>query len=340
MNIRMMLPGWTVPPTSDETHIRKYSTTGDILSFKRCQRQYGYFGVRGFASATNTQRYFGTLVHDVLDRVNRRYLMSPDRTLVALPTREEVVRLVEEAHERLVRSGVRPYNARMQQETAINLIDRFVQLIGRVFFQYVKETEYRLERALRTHANKDYILTGVVDVLSGAVSHALGLPFSTMPDDVEIWDYKSGKMPAKRSPELRDYEYQMRVYAELYRQQTGEYPARAVLVFLGELGNEAVWEAAQRDQARSRDLIMRAIYTIQPTDRSVQSAMEDFHRTVEAIEYQRSLPYSDQWGAPPTDKTDQLVDDATCEACELRYNCSHFEFKDPRRATRERVEPL
>ncbi|MFN7929353.1 MAG: PD-(D/E)XK nuclease family protein [Blastocatellia bacterium] len=84
-------------------------------------------------------------------------------------------------------------------------------------------------------------------ILSGAVSHALGLPFSTEDDDIEIWDYKSGSMPKKNSYEMKSYQYQMQVYAELYRQQTGEYPARSVLVFVGELGDDKEWAKAEKD---------------------------------------------------------------------------------------------
>lgn len=332
MNLTETLAGWTVPKPSAETHIRKYSTTADILSFKRCRRQYGYFGVRGFASATNTQRYFGTLVHDVLDRINREYREAP-----SLPDHARIVELVQEAHERLVRSGVRPYNSRQQQEQAVKLVERFVLLIGPHFFPHVRQTEYRLERALRTPERRDYILTGIVDVLSGSVSHELGLPFSTMPDDIEIWDYKSGKMPEKGSRELEDYQYQMWVYAELYRQQTGDYPARSVLVFLGELGRDADWAAARSNAARARGLIMKAIYPIYPTPKHVERAIADFNRTVEHIESERARPYGDQWRAPGPA---YVVDVATCEACELRYNCDYFRHSEPARARREYAEPL
>src|SRR5690349_7976741 len=106
MSMKDILPDWTIPQITMEPHIRKYSTTGDILSFKRCRRQYGFFGVRRFVSATNTQRYFGNLVHDVLDRINRVYQISR-----FIPDHDEIVQLVDDAHQRLIRSGVRPYNA-------------------------------------------------------------------------------------------------------------------------------------------------------------------------------------------------------------------------------------
>lgn len=310
MTIKSIYDGWTVPSKDEEPRIRRYSTTGDILAFKRCQRQYGFFGVRGFASATATQRYFGTLVHDVLDRINRNYRVNP-----VLPDEAQIIELVEEGHERLIRSGIRPYNSRQQRELAARLIHRFVLLIGPHFFKHVLQTEYRLERALKTHTGRDYILNGIVDVLSGAISHELGLPFSTEPDDVEIWDYKAASMPAKTSPTLQDYMYQMRVYAELYRQQTGDYPARSVLVFVGELDDDKRWDPTDLDPSN----FPRLVYPIHPTMKHVEVAIADFNNTVELIEVERAKPYNQQWLAPT-----HPVDQQMCEACELRYNCTNF----------------
>ena len=321
MSIKSLLKGWSVPESTEETHIRRYSTTGDILAFKRCRRQYGHFSVRGFSSATATTRYFGTLVHDVLDQINRDYRLDP-----TLPDAAQVEELVTQAHDRLIRSGVRTYNPQQQQERAARLIHRFVRLVGHRFFPHVEQTEYRLERALKTHTERAYVLDGVVDVLSGAVSHDLGLPFSTEPDDVEIWDYKSGHMPDKGSREMRDYEYQMRVYAELYRQQTGTYPARCALVFVGELSDDDRWD----DSAPDLGMFPRLIYTIHPNPSHIETALSDFHQTVEDIEAERTMPYFEQWEAPT-----YPPDTQTCEACELRFNCSSF----PRGAG-QRSEPL
>ncbi len=321
MSIKSLLKGWTIPESTEETHIRKYSTTGDILAFKRCKRQYGHFSVRGFSSATATTRYFGTLVHDVLDQINRDYGNDP-----TLPDAAQVETLVTQAHDRLIRSGVRPYNPRQQRERAAKLIYRFVRLVGPYFFPHVEQTEYRLERALETHAKRDYVLDGIVDVLAGSVSHDLGLPFSTEPEDVEIWDYKSGHMPDKGTPEMRDYEYQMRVYAELYRQQTGTLPARCALVFVGELGDDNHWNESQPELTA----FPRLIYTVHPNEIQIRTALDDFNQAVEDIEAERTKPYNEQWQAP-NDRPDPQI----CEACELRFNCSSFP-----QGARQRSEPL
>jgi len=117
MTVAALLTGWTRPQQAKEPHIRRYSTTGDILSFKRYRRQYGYFGVRGFSSATNTQRYFGTLVHDVLDRLSREH---PRHATFAPPDETHVGELVQQAHDRLIRAGIRcsayPPGARLRRQ--------------------------------------------------------------------------------------------------------------------------------------------------------------------------------------------------------------------------------
>lgn len=302
--------GWTTPPVKTEQHIRKYSTTGDILAYKRCKRQYGMFGVRGFTPSSDTQAYFGTLTHDVLDAVNREY-----RATGTIPAAADIHTMIEQAHDRLWRSGVRPYNSKWQRERVELLITRFVELVGTAFFRHVQETEYQLERAMTTPAGQGYVLTGVVDVLAGAVCEDLGLPFPTHHDDVEIWDYKSGQRPAKGDPTLRDYEFQMRMYARIYELRTGRPPARCVLVFLGELADNDSYRAAKGKASRFPELF----YPVHPDPLRVHEVETDFHSTVDAIETERRLAYGTQWAAPNT-----TVHEQTCEACDLRCNCDTF----------------
>lgn len=321
MSIINSLPGWATPPLESDVSIHMYSTVGDVLAYQRCRRQYGHFSVRGFNSPAATQRYFGTLMHDVLDQITRDFRLSGE-----LPDEAGVKAKVLLAHNRLIRSGVRAFNARFQRDRASLLIYRFVQLFGAPFFDNIQQTEYRLSRALNTHTGRDYILEGIVDVLSGAVSHALKLPYSTEPDDVEIWDYKSGKVPEQGSRELESYKYQMRVYAELYRQQTGQLPARAVLIFLGELADDQRWRLANGDPS----LFPRLVLPVDPHPGRIADAVQNFNETVEEIEQERILPYGQQWQAPT-----HPVDEQTCRTCELHYNCAAYP-----QGRNERIIPL
>lgn len=302
--------GWTTPKIKREEHIRRYSTTSDILAYKRCSRQYGMFNVRHFPPAHDTQAYFGTLTHDVMDAINREY-----RATGALPERTGIEQMVEQAHERLWRSGVRPYNSVAQRRRVILLIERFLKLTGEAFFKNVRETEYELEHAMTTHKGRDYVLHGIVDVLAGSISNDLGLSYSTNPADVEIWDYKSGRQPEKNEATLHDYEYQMRMYAEMYRLRTGSFPARCVLVFMGELADEDAHAFAKGRASHFPKLF----YPIDPNPDKIAAVEGDFHQTVENIEDDRAKPYEHQWAPPPSGSDAQ-----TCAACDLRYNCAGY----------------
>jgi DNA helicase II / ATP-dependent DNA helicase PcrA len=308
---------WTPPAVEEKTTLRQYSTTGDILSYRRCRRQYGIFSIRGFVSATATQRYFGTLVHDVMDTVHRGWQSDGE-----LPDEEGVRELVEQAHDRLWRAGVRAYGARQQKQTATTLVHRFILALGSVFFRHIQEAEYRLQRALKTtKGDREYILDGIVDVLAGAVLNELGhQDQDSRPDDVEIWDYKSGKAPDRNHRFNDDYEYQMLVYAELYKRQQGTYPARCVLVHLGEFGDAKNWKEFTRGRSLT-EAFPRLIQVVALGRPRIHRAMEIFHDTVDKIETERERAFSDQWLAPTRA---EAPDKDTCDACELRYKCSAY----------------
>ncbi len=318
-----MFRDWPLTHLREVKMIRSYSVTTDILSYKRCRRQYGFFNVRGYRSSSATQRYFGTMVHDVLDQLYRMYKKTK-----RLPDGREVVDCVEKAHVRLIQSGVRAVYTVQQKEQIVTLIRRFLELAGQPFFANIRETEYTLERSMDGDGAPDFVLEGIVDVLAGAVSHALGLEMSrsTTGNDVEIWDYKSGEMPAADSQLMADYQYQMNVYAELYYQQTGIYPARCVLMFIGELNNDRLYNRCRADIRELRHIL----HVIHPSDEQIGRAMTDFRQTVACIEGEKQLPYATQWQAPNHD-----VDRDTCIACELRYHCPKFSDRD-----RHRREPL
>src|SRR2546430_533310 len=59
---------------------RRYSVTADVVAFRRCPRQYGAFRVHRFAPAYQTQLYFGTILHQVLDRCHSHYHGTQDPT--------------------------------------------------------------------------------------------------------------------------------------------------------------------------------------------------------------------------------------------------------------------
>src|SRR5262245_18776174 len=67
------LSGITVAAPTGPNIKRRYSVTQDIVGFRRCSRQYGEIHVHKYAPAHQTQLYFGTVLHQVLDRCHAHF---------------------------------------------------------------------------------------------------------------------------------------------------------------------------------------------------------------------------------------------------------------------------
>src|SRR6202030_1500862 len=98
----------TVPPPQLGVVRPRFSLTSDILSFRRCSRQYGYFGNDGFVPAQATQIFYGTIIHQVLDRCHRHYWAMMGHPVRTMPTDAEVGSSFAEVQNALRTHGVRP----------------------------------------------------------------------------------------------------------------------------------------------------------------------------------------------------------------------------------------
>ncbi len=272
----------TIPPASEPRVRRPYSITADILAFRRCSRQYGFFAVRSYVPAQATQLYFGIVIHEVLDRAHRQYRGLMEGKPKAVPTDDEIREYFRTVTEALRSRGIRPYSRRAQ-ESAHEYLRRFNSAYGPELYPRVRDTEHKLKVDM-----KDFYLHGVVDVLARSAK-------DSKPGAMEIWDYKgSHKVPAE-SEEMKNYEFQMRVYAELYRQKNGDLPARAILCFLGE------------------DSLEKMIVEVLFDSASIAEAMKVFTDTVEDIEHRRE---ANDWRPPR-----RMPSRETCGACDIRWDC-------------------
>jgi hypothetical protein len=293
---------------------RRYSVTADILSYQRCPRQYGYFKVHSYEPAHSVQVYFGTIIHQVLDRAHAHYkgLYDP-ATAGQIPTDGDIEEYFTEVDSALRSRGIRAINKDLRN-LACELIKRFNQLEGPTLYPRVRETEHPIQAD-----QGSYILHGTVDVLADP---EIGEPTY---DQMEIWDYKGTKFPDPsvsnpRQAELNHrrlqmYEFQMYVYAELYRARNGVYPAKAVLYFLNELN----------DGPRPIRRPSNALYEVVFDQEVIQQALDNFEAIVDVIEQSRDL---DQWPAPPPT---QDPGKETCDICDIRWSCPLKRGKYPMR---------
>jgi len=278
----------------------RFSLTSDIIAFRKCRRQYGYFGNDGFVSAQAVQIFFGQVIHQVLDRCHRHYSGLFAHPKGTMPTDTDVETYFAEVEQALRAHGIRPASP-VVADQARQVLKTFNRLEGPTLYPRVIDTEYRLESE-RTN----YVLRGVVDVLA---SDAAGQP--------EIWDYKGTDMPPLSSTSLRDYEWQMSVYAELYKVKSGRYPARAVLYFLNELKLKLGAPPITTRPARAVYVVdfYRDGMEADGTPTLVRQGLDAFDLTAADIMNCKLLQ---RWDAPASTN---LPDEKTCDICDIRWSC-------------------
>lgn len=303
-------PQGLVQPDQPTPARPRFSLTSDIISFRKCQRQYGYFGNDGFVPAHSVQVYFGQMIHQVLDRCHRHYSGLFGFPPGTFPSDADVDAYYDEVDQALRAHGVRPASPAVEAQ-ARQILKTFNSLEGPVLYPRVIDTEYRLESD-RTQ----YVLRGVVDVLTGDEE---GNP--------EIWDYKGTDMPPLSSRAMRDYEWQMSVYAELFRAKNGTYPSRAVLYFLNELKTNPGESPLSNRPIRAVHIVdfLRAGREADGTPTLVRQGLQTFDVTVGDILACRG---AHRWDAPTPQ---EAPDDRTCDICDIRWNCSAVTGRYPLR---------
>lgn len=286
MSIANLYP-FAVPPRGQTLPRPRFSLTSDILSFRRCRKQYGAFGHDGFVAARATQAFFGSVVHQVLDLCHRQYASSNH----VLPQDADIDLYFNEVENALRSHGIRPASHDVAAK-ARSILKRFNRLEGPALYPRVRDTEFRMETE-----RPNYLLRGVVDVLASDPTDPQD------PAKMEIWDYKGSRMPTLSSPRLKEYAWQMTVYAELFKRKHGVYPKQAVLYFLNELDAEPPPSSTPR----------RAIHRVTFDPTQVNQALAEFDLTADEIiacQAQRA------WPEPGT-----APDKETCDICDLRWNC-------------------
>ena len=319
--------GLVVPPEAANNIKRRYSVTQDVVGYRRCPRQYGAFRVHNYAPAHQTQLYFGTILHQVLDRCHAHFhgqmdpatagtlpdggrilpdadienyfsalraALDADMPQPAPPT--DLIGYFLDVEDGLKSQGIRAITPDLRLK-ALRILQYFNTLEGPDLYPRVRDTELRLQADQHTH-----ILNGVVDLLV----ETLG---AEDPGECEIWDYKGMSRVGLLRVDLDTYLFQMRVYARLYQLKYGVLPKRVVLYFLGELDGPT--PPASRPANATLELDIHHGMTAGEIDEALQA----FNETVAAIENSRA---TDTWPcAAPGEISEQ-----DCAICDLRWDCT------------------
>jgi putative RecB family exonuclease len=302
---------------------RRYSVTQDVVSYRRCARQYAAFNVHKYAPAQQTQAYFGTVIHQVLDRCHAHFHgiiepstkgLLPDNglTLSEEEIREyfdevkgaqkakktapsppsDIVRYFIQVENGLNSKGILAIRSDTRIQ-AVKILQYFNALEGPTLYSRVRDTEHRLQAD-----QTDHILHGVVDLLVDATDENID------PANCEMWDYKGSSRVGLNPKDLETYEFQMRVYAYLYQRKHGVLPRKAVLYFLNELDGPTC--PSQRP--------VNALIEVSIDPSEIQVAINEFTSTVNQIEQSRC---TNKWEpAAPGNISEQ-----DCKNCDLRWDC-------------------
>jgi putative RecB family exonuclease len=280
----------------------RFSLTADIVAYRRCPRQYGFFVEKGFVPAHTVQIFYGTILHEVLDRAHHHFRGFDDpSTKGKVPSEQDIERYFSEVENSLKARGIRAINSNLRDQ-ALDVLKRFNKIEGPLLYPLVIDTEHRV-RGTRG----DYLMEGVVDVLIGPDADPINPP--TDPSKWEIWDYKGQKRP-KEGSDLQSYVYQMQVYCALYKIKNRCLPQAAKLYFLNEL----------RSATTSRP--SSAVMEIPISDAEIDTALNEFDKTAEGIK--KSIDEL-KWDAPTPERAKEMED--TCTICDLRWSCSAWKSK-------------
>lgn len=277
-----------------ERIIPEYSLTGDLLSFRKCEKQYRYYNGSSLPPSRPVQLWYGEFIHGVLEQAYRLWAATrPDfpwpYTEIGLDERgvnpplpdlhQLDIRKFGWTIERpLLQQGKRARSA-IARRSAYRRAHVAVNMLGPHLFPLITAAEQRLIKTrdmpegLHDRRASHYILTGIVDVLTNMSmsSESLDNPISravqqSCPDldgDYEvIVDYKSSRRPhlhdGRGEVDLswRLGEWQVKTYAWL-RSQQPDAPrvAAGVLLYLNELSPSSNdVERLRRDIANQRDI--------------------------------------------------------------------------------------
>jgi PD-(D/E)XK nuclease superfamily len=320
---RRPFQGVSIPVPNTPNIKRRYSVTQDIVSFRRCARQYGAFNVHKYAPAYQTQTYFGTILHQVLDRCHTHFhgkidpltkgslpdngkvvsddeiidyfdeLRRAEKAKIRKPIPpSEIIKYFIEVENGLKSQGIRAITQDIRLK-AVRLLQYFNALEGPTLYSRVKDTEHRLQADRNTH-----ILHGVVDLLVDAPDATENLA------DCEMWDYKGSSFLDVNPKDLENYEFQMRVYAKLYELKHGVLPKKAILYFLNELDGSTC--PSERP--------VNALLEVSLAPNDIDDAVSEFAQTVAQIEQAR---LTNQWNPALFGS----ISEKDCNICDLRWDC-------------------
>jgi DNA helicase-2/ATP-dependent DNA helicase PcrA len=202
--------------SKDKLDLKKsYSFTSDIKTYETCGRQYGFYREFEFTPSRAVTILFGTLVHQTIEDIHRKFLTGKGSDV------DEP--FIEERFE---------FNYKMLQLKEVrSMADPQKKAALQNVVHYWKNNKQILDSIqgaeIDVSLEKDsYVLKGSIDLIADENG------------ELEILDFKTGKVPEGETEMLRSYYLQLCIYAHIFEQRQGKTPTRLVLYWTGEFNRE------------------------------------------------------------------------------------------------------
>jgi hypothetical protein len=267
--------------------VPKYSLTGDILSFQRCELQYRYYNGSSLPPSRPVQLWTGEFVHGVMEEAYRHWRLHrpafpwpcnptpwPPPPLQLQRAQHDIGVIGDIVETRLTASGKRPRSTDAR-DSAYARVEAAINLLAPHLFPLITDAERRISGTrgmpplpngptpLRGGADR-YELTGVIDVISSVIVAAnLQTPIvqliqnqiAPLNDDYDlIVEYKAARRPKLSDPEWDRHEWQVQTYAWLCRQVPQSRPVGAgMVIYVNELSPSATDLKQLKDDIRQGD---------------------------------------------------------------------------------------
>jgi hypothetical protein len=323
------------------TDVIEVSYTGDLLAHRRCARAWAYEKRAGFQPYEVVQAMEGRLVHHAMEWLTRQYQEALDRRRHV--TDEELRRQLDRHFKVLWARGIRT-TFESKQVTLDRVVGNLfphgqIDPVVKAVVEGAVHTEYEL-RAVKKVLSADaadfagksrILLTGILDLVVQQLEpltydrtwvwdcaetlegHPEARSLAAAPGDIEIWDYKATRAS---SPFCSDYVRQLLTYAALYRDRTGELPARCVLFFINEPADKSRRLLAVDVSSAIVDAALDWTYQQVRLLRTTDAAFQEDPAAIAGGELaRRGRPV----GHRLTAETKQQ-----CTACSFRFDCAEY----------------
>ena len=247
-------------PVKDVNIKQSYSFTSHIAVYENCSLQYKFFKDLGFIPVREGATLFGTLVHATIEDIHKAAMRGESSSI----TEDNIKQWFNENYETISKKE----HAYLKESARIVALKQVMKYVDRQGGNWDRIRDAEVEVS---HVEKDYILTGKVDLIAG--------------DDntLEIVDFKAEQKPdmIKDRDRIDRYKRQLQIYAYIIEQRTGIPVSKLHLYYTGDSESGIPTISFKNEPSKVQDTIddfTNVVHKIQCRDYSTKSVSANLCR--------------------------------------------------------------